>query len=314
MPKNRIDDAVTKVLALRDNPDASALREALSHKSARVVLAAAQVIEGLEQTAGWPELSAAFIRVLDEPEAHKHDPMCRAKVGLLKAMLKREADSEREAYLRGRGYVQNEPAYGGSNDTAGEVRALSVLGLVRTRHPDATVLAAEALADPQRGTRIGAAQALGEAVPDHVLPLLRYKLAVGDKDPEVTGAVFASFLDLAPALALELAPALMHGDDAETIALALGESKRREAFPVLRDAADRLPEVAYVAMALLRDEEATALLLETVANGRASHAEHALKALAHFRHDPKLRARALEAVEQRGDKKLAATAASALAV
>jgi hypothetical protein len=312
MAKSRIDDSIAQVLALRERFDASALRTALEHKHARVVLAATQVLEGLDAGGGgWPEASAAFLRLLDEPQPHKHDPMCRAKVGLVRAMLHLEADAERAAYERGRRYAQNEPAFGGPNDTAAELRGLCVLGLVRTRHPDASVFAAEALADPQRGTRLGAAHAIAELPPDAALPLLRYKLAVSDEEPEITGAVFAAFLELAPTLALTLAPELLHGDDGEAVALALGESKKREAFPVLRDALPGVaPSVVYVAMSLLRDEDANAYLLDAVAHG--AHAETALKALAHFRHDPKLRERTLAAVKQRGDPALAAAAAKAL--
>jgi hypothetical protein len=314
MAKSRIDDSISKVLALRERFDASELRAAFEHKHARVVLAATQVLEGLDAgSGGWPEASAAFVRLLGEREPHKHDPMCRAKVGLVRAMLHLEAESERIAYERGRRYVQNEPAFGGPTDTAAELRGLCVLGLVRTRHPDASVFAAEALADPQRATRLGAAHALAELPPDAALPVLRYKLAVSDAEPEITGAVFAGFLELAPTLALSLAPELLHGDDGEAIALALGESKKREAFAVLRDAVPGVAaSVVFVAMSLLRDEEANAYLLDAIASG--AHAEAALKALAHFRHDPKLRERTLAAVKQRGDKTLSASAQQLLAL
>jgi hypothetical protein len=314
MAKSRIDDDIAKVLALRERFDAAALKKGLTHKNARVVLAATQVLEGLDAgSGGWPELSATFLRVLDEREPHKHDPMCRAKAGLIRAMLHLEADSERAAYDRGRRYVQNEPGYGGPTDTAAELRGLCVLGLVRARHPDASVYAAEALADPQRATRLGATHAIAELPPDAALPLLRFKLALSDDAPEITGAVFAAFLDLAPTLALSLAPELLHGEDGEAIALALGESKKREAFPALRDAMPGVEaSVVFVAMSLLRDEEATAYLLDVVANG--APAEAALKALSHFRHDPRLRERIIAAVDQRGDKKLSAAAAKALAI
>lgn len=318
MPKpraSRIEDAVEKVLALRERPDPAALGHALEHSSARVLLAAAQVIEGLEETGGWPQLERAFARLLDEREPHKSDPMCRAKVGLLRAMLHVEADSERAAYERGRSYVQREPVWGGSVDTAGELRGLCVLGLVRSRHPDAAMHAAEALADPERAARVGALQALAEAPPDSALPLLRYKLAVGDKEPEVVGACFGAFLGLAPGPALALAQSLLaksEGAAAEAIALALGESKRREAFVVLREFAENtaaeVRAAVFVAMALLRDEAATAHLVEVIAQGSGSNAEQALKALGHFRHDPKLRERVLSAVKRRGEAKLTALA------
>jgi len=81
---------------------------------------------------------------------------------------------------------------------------------------------------------------------------------------------------------------------------------------VLREAVGRVaPSVIYVALSLLRDEQATAFLLDVIAEGRSPEA--AVKALAHFKHDAKLRARVLAAVQKRADKKLSAVAQQLLA-
>ena len=54
---------------------------------------------------------------------------------------------------------------------------------------------------------------------------------------------------------------------------------------------------AYVAVALLRDGAATAWLLGVVKDGAEAHARDAVKALAHFRHDPRIREPALAAAD-----------------
>jgi hypothetical protein len=75
-----------------------------------------------------------------------------------------------------------------------------------------------------------------------------------------------------------------------------------EAFELLRDYQGRASDVAFVALALLRHEPATVHLLEVIAGGSARHAEQAVKALAHFKHDPVLCERVRAAAKKRGAK------------
>ncbi len=306
---SRLDQTLEQLAALREAPLGApleaALREGLRHASFRVVLAAAGVVEARELEGYGDALVEAFSRLLAAPEPAKSDPGCRAKVAVVRALLKTEAAGEARAYQQGVTWVQREKGWGGATDTAGELRGHCAVGLVRCRHGDAVMRAAELLADPERAARIGAAEALGEAPGAEAAPLLRYKLLAGDADPEVEGAVFGAFLGHEPQRALELAPELLAGPEerAEAIALALGASRRPEALEPLRAYAERTGEsarqTAYVAMALLRDDAATAVLLEVVRSGPARRAAQALKALAHFRHDPKLTQRAREAARGR---------------
>jgi hypothetical protein len=308
-----IDAELARVKALRD---AGALSAALGDARARVVLAAANTVAENEIRGCDAALVEAFSRLVKQPDPGTADPQCRAKVGVLEAILALETEDEREAYELGLRYVQPEPVWGATADTAGAVRGLSLLGLVRVRHPDAAIFAAEALEDPERTTRAAAAQALAEVVAEVGLPLLRHKLEVGDAEPEVLGACLASFLSQSPEAGLRLAPRLLGRADEpvqEALLLALGESRRAEAFPVLRDYSGKATAVAYVAMALLRQEAATAHLLKVIASGPVRLAGQAVKALAHFRHDPALSAR-LRAAAAGRDQAFTAQVEAALAL
>lgn len=284
------------------------LASALAQPHQRVVVAAAELVREAKLAEHRRALVAAFDRFMED--AAQADKMCRGKEAVVRALLELELD-EAALFLRGLAHVQREPVWGGSEDTAAELRGLCALGLVRARHPDAPALVAALLADRERAARIGAANALGELEPAAAVPLLRYKLAIGDSEHEVVGACFRSFIGVAPALSLRLAPELLERFDeaaSEAIALELGESRRKEAFPVLRDFAEAARPsprpVAFVALALLRDEGATDYLVGVVASGRPPAAQDAIRALAHFRHDPRLAERALAAARTRTEGNL----------
>ncbi len=309
---SRLDQAVQEVAALREAPNdpalAKALNAALENPHARVVLAAAQIIEDRELEGHGEKLADAFERLLDAKEPHKHDPNCRAKGAVLRALLRTDGTVRLRVLERGIAYVQLEPVWGKSIDTAAEVRGHSALGLIRARHADATVLTAKLLADPEAQARTAAADALAEAPRDSALPLLRYKIAIGDSEPAVTGAAFASYLAIDAAQALELAGDYLREapeEVAEAVVLAMGGSRAPGAFPVLRDCSARatgqLRQATFTALALLRDENATAHLLEVVAGGSEKDAEAALNALAHFKHDEKLRERVRAAAKDRAE-------------
>jgi hypothetical protein len=308
-----VEARLEAVRALRADPEApearAALARALADASNLVVAAAADVVAEAQLAAQAGALAAAFDRFMDRPA--ETDRMCRAKVAIVRALLTVEHDAV-DVFRRSARHVQLEAVWRGHEDTAPELRGLGVLGVVRARAADAALVAAERLADRSHVTRAAVARALAEVEPVAALPLLRYKIAVGDEEPEVIGACFGSLLELAPGTALPLGERLLaEGGEAvaEAVALALGESRRREALPILRAFADRGPvesrRVAFVALALLRMDEAIEHLIATVARGRAPEAEDALRALAHFRHDERLAGRVRAAVAARGDRRLA---------
>jgi hypothetical protein len=84
-----------------------------------------------------PNLVEAFTRFLDKPL--KKDKQCRAKIALVEALNQLEFTDE-NLYLRGVHYVQAEPVWEGTRDTAVPIRVACASSLVRLRHPDAMPL------------------------------------------------------------------------------------------------------------------------------------------------------------------------------
>jgi HEAT repeat protein len=104
-----------------------------------------------------PQLVAAFDRFMVKPETT--DRRCAAKIEILKALCKLEYPSP-AVFRRGLRHVQMEPTWGGSVDTAAEVRALGAMGLAQTDYPDALEEILPLLLDPERDARIGAVRAI----------------------------------------------------------------------------------------------------------------------------------------------------------
>lgn len=282
------------------------LRAALSVKQGPVVAKAARIVGELEIEALVPDLHAAFERLLLNPV--KSDPGCAAKTAIARALYTMGA-YEDALFLRGIRHVQREPVWGGSEDTACELRGLCALALVRLGHPDAAVEAAELLADPEVEARIGAARAIASSESERFAPLLRFKVLTGDAEPQVLAECLGALLRISAEAALDLCARLLDGPDAaraEAVALALGESRLRAALPLLRDwwertAALELRRVALLAIAMLRSEEAHAFLFSLVDGAPGHDARDAVAALGIFREDEALRARLATAVRARED-------------
>jgi hypothetical protein len=269
--------------------DTEALREALRGTTGVLAAAAARVIAARERTELVDDLAAAFTRLVEK--GGERDPMCRGKIAIARALeqLDRWAD---EVFVVGATLVQLEPVWGGREDTAAEVRAVSAMAYAHAYRADALDVLADLLADPHRMARVGAATALGDAGRPDAAALLRYKLRVGDDEPEVLAACVSSLLALAPRTAVPFVIALVQGDDdrSTAAALALGERRLTAAAPALIAWCDRLKpatraRAGYLALALLRDDAASDHLLARVREGTRADAIAAGKALATFRDD-----------------------------
>jgi hypothetical protein len=275
------------------------------------VAKAARIAGELEIEPLVPELRAAFERLL--ANAVKSDPGCAAKTAIARALYAMGV-YEDALFLRGIRHVQREPVWGGTEDTACELRAVCALALVRLGHPDAAAEVAELLADSEPAARIGAARAIASSESERYAPLLRFKVLGGDADPQVTGECLGALLRIAPEAALAFCGRLLDRDDArrcESIALALGESRLRAALPLLRDWWQRTSALeprrtALLAIALLRTDEAHGFLLSLVAAAPGHDARDAIAALAVFRDDDALRDRVAAAVRSRDDVDLRA--------
>src|SRR5262245_40298903 len=129
-----LEARLAAVHALAADPAAPAsragLRVALGDTHGVVVAAAANVIAEAEVDGLGAELAAAFNRFLERPV--ETDPGCLAKSAIVRALLATGAPDV--AVCRpGVRHVQEEPVWGGTVDTAAELRAQSALGLVRAR-------------------------------------------------------------------------------------------------------------------------------------------------------------------------------------
>ena len=316
-PSRKLD---AKLAALREMekaaepPDAEALREALRSKTGALVALAARIVEGREMRALIAEMAPAFARMCERPV--ERDPGCRGKVAIAKAL--RTLDAWEDGVFRpGVAFVQEEPVWGGKEDTAAELRAECAMAFAHSGREDALDVLADLLADKERAARAAAAQALGDTGRPDAAALLRYKVRLGDPEPEVVSACLSSILALQPREALPFFESLLASRDerAETAALALGESRLAAARPLLvkwceRTSADERARVGYLALALLRDEMANDHLLECVKGAEAPDAIAAAKALATFHDDPRLAARLRAAAAEREPAVVAAVGAA----
>lgn len=298
-------------------PDPALLREVVRGKRGLVIAVAARVIasHGLGDLAD--ELAAAFVRLCEQPV--ERDPQCKGKTAIARALheLDRWYD---EVFVAGVTLIQLQPAWGAPEDSAAELRGVCGLAFAHAGRADALDVLADLLADPQRITRFAAAQALGDAGRPDATALLRYKLRVGDEEPDVLTACVASLLVLAPRGALPLVLSLLHGDNDRAIAAALGLGERRiaDAAPALIAWCDEIKpatraRVGYLSLALLRTDLGNAYLLGRVTDGSRADALAAGRALATFRADPALAAAVRAAAAAHPDPAVAIELGAALA-
>ena len=287
-----------------------ALAQALGETHYRVAAKAARLAEDALHYELEPKLLAAYARLVDKPA--KRDPSCLAKKAIARALVALDC-SDVEFYLRGLRYRQLEPVWGGTADTAADVRASCAMGLVASGYSRALVELAALLVDAEAAARIGAVRAIACGNPREAELLLRTKALVGDAEPQVVGECFTGLLAVAPEDSIGfVASYLAHSDDAvrELAALTLGESRLDAALGPLTEAwggvlvGDELRRALLRAAAAHRSEAAFDWLLGLVAEARVPIALQVLEALALYRHNAKLAVRLAAAVDARAEPQL----------
>ncbi len=275
-----------KLAALRDAPSRADVLAALRGNIGVLVAAALRHVEthGLVD-----ELAPAFERLCEQ--GVKRDPGCRGKVAIARWLHDNDR-WEDAVFVRGVTYQQPEPAFGGAVDTAGELRGICGIAYAHAGASEALDVLARLLADAEPVTRIAAAQGLGDSRRDGSA-LLRYKILGGDAEPDVSAAALEALLRLTGEAALEFVAALLpsHDERAELAAYALGGSRLAAAFPLLvawgaECATRQRHTVAFLALALLRDARANAVLVDAIAKAERAEAIAAATALATFAADP----------------------------
>jgi hypothetical protein len=260
--------------------------EALRGEIGIVVAAAARLVAAWQLDAVAAELAPAFERLLELPL--KRDPGCRGKIALVKALHALDRWDDR-VFVAGLSHVQHEGPLGagGRDDTAAELRGLC--GIVHAQHgrADALDVLATLLADPEHRTRTGAARGLGDSGRLEATALLRFKLLIGDDEPDVLTACAESLLSLAREASTDFLVGLLaqHDDRAEVVALALGGARVAAALaPLTAWCVGAAPEqrhrVGYLAIALLRSDAGNAYLLDAVGGNARADALAAARALA----------------------------------
>lgn len=258
---------------------------ALAHGSSRDVAWAAEWAASEGQTPWIASLEAAFERLA--AGSHKSDPGCLAKRALIEALDALEAPAG-ETFLTASRFVQMEPVWGESVDTAAGLRAAGAQALARMGHEEAGKAATDLLADFEANARLGGLRALEQWAGPGADLVLRLKALHCDPVPEVTCEVFAALTRLdAENYVPWVGQWLTDANEilAEGAALALGESRRPEAFLLLKAAWEREMDRArrsnlLTPIALLRSEEAFTFLLGIVRGAPAPHAAGAIDALA----------------------------------
>jgi len=261
----RLEDRLAALGDLRRDPDTPEARKelakCLASKINLLAAKAARIVGDCKVDGFAPQLVEAFARFMIDPVAS--DRRCEAKLAIAKALEDLEYPSP-DAFLRGIRHVQMEPSFGPPVDTAIELRSISAIGLVRTNYPDVGVELVTLLADKQRDARVGAARAIAYWGTLAGALLLRLKVLTGDRETEVIGECFSGLLHIEAARALDFVAGYLDDENdgiAEGAALALGESRRAEAFDILKQRAkSHLRPTVLLAIALLRNDAAVEYL------------------------------------------------------
>jgi HEAT repeat protein len=299
------NDPIQTALAALDDiqvgaPDAAKrFGKALAAKSNLIVAKAARIVGDAQLTELTSELAAAFGRFLDQGSAA--DKGCVALTAMARALVKLDHD-DADLFRRGMKHIQTEGVWGGSEDTAAELRAVCATGLANSRDPRKLRAMVELLTDRQWPARIGAVRAIATVGSEAAALLLRFKALIGDGEPEVLSECLTGLLEVDGAEALPLAASLVDAKDAEVreaAILALGASRRADAIEYLKEkfgaVADRdTRKCILLALASSRTESAVEFLLELIRQGSDTTAALAMAAMSIHAGDARLQ----EAVEQ----------------
>jgi hypothetical protein len=288
----------------------AALTRALAAGQHRIVAKAARLVEDALLYELEPALLAAYPRLLDKPL--KSDPSCHAKKAIVRALV--ALDCDRSAFFRDcLRYRQFEPVWGGTTDTAVDVRVGAAMGLVASGYSRALVELTALLADTEAEARAGAVRAIACGNPREAELLLRCKVLAGDPEPRVLGECFTALLAVEPEESLDLvAGYLRHADETvrELAALALGESRLDGVVPHLQHAWEQivgsteLRRMLVRAAAAHRSDAGVAWLAEIVDQQRAATVLELLEVLAPYKHHAKLVERLHATLRERGEQTL----------
>ena len=206
-PRASIDEQLAALDALPAERTAKidALQRALKGSHYRIAAKAARLAEDALLYELVPKMLDAYARFLDKPL--KTDPSCYAKKAIARALVALDCN-DTEFYRRGLQYRQLEPVWGGTADTAVDVRASCAMGLVASGYSRALVELTALLHDTDAAARVGAVRAIACGNPREAELLLRSKALGGDAEPQVLGECFSGLLDVEPDESIDLVAAI----------------------------------------------------------------------------------------------------------
>jgi HEAT repeat protein len=283
------------------------IAKAIANKSSLIAAKGADLARELQVADMSDALHKAFDRFMQKPAAT--DKGCYAKTAIAKALYEMGIN-DLDVFLRGIHHTQPEPVWGGSQDTAAELRGICALGLVRANYHDVMNELAELVVDPDPNARANAVRAIGYSENDLVgTPMLRMKLLSGDAHPEVTVEAFAALMKLAPAKSIDFVARFLEKPDPEMremALLALGQSRQPAGFDLLQSMYEREVMVQkrrefLQPIALTRLPAAHEFLLHVILDEPRDLAIGVIEALKPFRSDSTLRAKIEKAVEDRDE-------------
>lgn len=307
------EQALDRLSALRSPAEgpsvAQELKAFLKNRSNIVVGKAAKMAGQLHISDLASDLVAAFQRLMKDPA--KMDKGCSATTEIVAALYEMDY-VEPEIYLIGIHHVQMEGSFGPPVDAAAKLRAWSALGLARTRFRNALDEIVSLLVDPWPDARVGAVRALAANGGEAGALLLKLKMLTGETEPDVLAECFSGLLDVAPERSLPLIAKYADDEDtavAEAALLAIGQSRRPEAFSFLKkkwetSAGSPLRKILLLSIAMVRSEEAIDFLVSLLDTCAAKAANDVLTALAIFRENEKVRSSVGAAISRRNDKTL----------
>lgn len=282
-----------------------ALAPFVADKHFRVVAKAATLAGERSLAQLTSDLVTACARFLDNPV--KRDPNCIAKGAIARALVTLGCDDV-DFYLAGIRYRQLEPVWGGTADTAIDVRCSCALGLVNLRYSRAIHELTTLLNDGEARARAGAARAISCGNPREAEAVLRLKVLVGDAEADVIGECFTGLMSIAPLECLPFVAAQLASENQgvrDYAALALGDSRNPKVVEHLQAAWEasgpfgEFPIVLIRAAALNRTDPAFDWLVALIEKGADRHADAAVEALSVYERNTKLNERVQQALSRR---------------
>jgi HEAT repeat protein len=285
------------------------LRKALGDRSNLVVAAAAELAGEHALVELAKDLEAAFPRFLANPL--RDDKLCRAKIAIVQA-LDRMEHQRPGVFETAAAHVQLEPVWGGTEDSAVQLRAAALIALARIEGSSSLPRLVDAMADPARDVRIAAAQAMGYVGTEAAGLLLRLKARLGDRDADVLSECLSGLLAVDPGKNLPMVAEFLDPEDparCEAAALALGKSRLPDALAPLQACwplcfERGLRPRVLLAIAMMRQPAAIDHLVEIVGAGPEPDAADALSALKIHNYDSRLRERLAPVVRKAGSDRL----------